>query len=242
MQRFIDGCFPNLRDLQLPTNAKIWLAQTLNQGFISHSICDVIFVHIVYYRQGTYIKVFHFMFLSRYRSRKDLDKTKCILHEKSVNDVMRTISSMINPFTVEQERLVSLASGFVLDDAIANRLLESEKRGEKQFVEFVRENLLSESPDIFVKLPRNNVTTFSTGKKVIVKDSKGKEINFKMNRDLFARLLLIAKHRKVDLELVLSYSLGTYPLSLATTSGSLVKTAKSKLFEILEGQFNNVTY
>ena len=109
-------------------------------------------------------------------------------------------------------------------------------------MEFVRENLLSESPDIFVKLPRNNVTTFSTGKKVIVKDSKGKEINLKMNRDLFARLLLIAKHRKVDLELVLSYSLGTYPLSLATTSGSLVKTAKSKLLEILEGQFNNVTY
>ena len=149
---------------------------------------------------------------------------------------------MINPFTVKQERLVSLASGFVLDDAIADRLLESEKRGKKQFVEFVRENLLSESPDIFAKLPRNNVMTFSTGKKVIVKDSKGKEINLKMNRDLFACLLFIAKHCKVDLELVLSYSLGTYPLSLATTSGSLVKTAKSKLFEILEGQFNNVTY
>ena len=48
-------------------------------------------------------------------------------------------------------------------------------------MEFVGENILSESPDIFVKLPRNNVTTFSTGKKVIVKDSKGKEINLKMN-------------------------------------------------------------
>ena len=60
-----------------------------------------------------------------------------------------------------------------------------------------------------------------------------------MNRDLFARLLLIAKSRKVDMEVVLSYSLGPYPLSLATTSGSLVKTAKSKLFDILEGVFSS---
>ena len=88
-------------------------------------------------------------------------------------------------------------------------LLESEKRGEKQFVEFVHENLLSETRDIFVKLPRNNVTMFSTSKKVTIKDSKGKEINHKMNRDLFARLLLIVKHHKVDLEQVLSYSLAT---------------------------------
>ena len=62
-----------------------------------------------------------------------------------------------------------------------------------------------------------------------------------MSRDLFSQLLLIAKTREVDIEVVLSYSVGTYPLSLATTSGSLLKTAKSKLFEILEGLFSYVT-
>ena len=76
---------------------------------------------------------------------------------------------------------------------------------------------------------------------MLVNDSKGKQINLKMNRDLFARLWLIAKSREVDIEVVLSYSLGTHPLSLATTSGSLLKTAKSKLFEILEGLFSYVT-
>ncbi|CAB4001142.1 Hypothetical predicted protein [Paramuricea clavata] len=96
-------------------------------------------------------------------SRKDLDRTKCTCYEKSVNDVMSTVSNMIDPFT-EQAGLVSLASGIVLDDAIADRLLESETRGEEQFVEFARENLLSESPDVFVKLPRNMVTTFSLSK------------------------------------------------------------------------------
>ncbi|XP_046853934.1 uncharacterized protein LOC124447078 [Xenia sp. Carnegie-2017] len=47
--------------------------------------------------------------------------------------------------------------------------------------------------------------------------------------------VMIAKTREIDIANVLSYSLGTYPLSLATTSGSLVKTTKSKLFEIFEG-------
>ena len=55
------------------------------------------------------------------------------------------------------------------------------------------------------------------------------------NTELFARLLLIAKTRKVDMEKVLSYSLCSYPLSLATASGNLVKTAKSKLLQIIEG-------
>jgi hypothetical protein len=65
---------------------------------------------------------------------------------------------MIDPFTEEQAGLVSLASRVVLDDGFADRLLESEGRGEEQFVEFARGNLLSESPDVFVKLPRK-VTT-----------------------------------------------------------------------------------
>ena len=38
---------------------------------------------------------------------------------------------------------------------------------------------------------------------------------------------------------VLSYSFGIYPLSPATASGDLVKTAKHKLFHILESQERN---
>ena len=83
-------------------------------------------------------------------------------YEKSVRDVMSTVSNMIDPFADQQAGLVSLASGIVLDDGVADRLLESESRGEQQFVDFVRENLLSQKPDVFLRLPRNNVTTFSS--------------------------------------------------------------------------------
>ena len=53
-----------------------------------------------------------------------------------------------------------------------------------------------------------------------------------MNRSFFARLLILAKSRQIDLAEVLSYSFGVYPLSLAAAFRTFVKTAKFKLFEI----------
>jgi hypothetical protein len=70
-------------------------------------------------------------------------------------------------------------------------------------------------------------------------DKERKKINIMLNRNLFAWLLVNSKSRKVDLKELLSYSLGTYPFSLSTTTGGLVKTAKSKLVEILEDEAGN---
>ena len=72
-----------------------------------------------------------------------------------------------------------------------------------------------------------------------IKNSAGKETGLKMSRNLFARLLLVAKSRDVDMQNVLSYCLGAYPLSLASVNGSLLKTAKSKLAAILESESGN---
>eukprot|EP00794_Sanderia_malayensis_P012433 gene12433-13718_t len=128
----------------------------------------------------------------------------------------------------------SVSSGVVIEDKIADIILEAENLGEEQFSSFVRTNLMGDIPDIFAKIKRNNICSFSSSKTKIVKNSKGKEISLKTSRDFFARLLVIAKSRDVILREVLSYSLGVYPLSLSTPSGSLVKTTKSKLFEIVE--------
>ena len=72
-----------------------------------------------------------------------------------------------------------------------------------------------------------------------IKNSAGKETRLKMSRNLFARLLLVAKSRDGDMQNVLSYCLGAYPLSLASVNGSLLKTAKSKLADILESESGN---
>jgi hypothetical protein len=102
---------------------------------------------------------------------------------RQVQDVVTTISQMVNLFEVEQEELTSLASGVDLETIVAGQLLGAEKLGKEQFAEFSREKLFSDEPDIFEKLERNKLQTFSTSKKTVGKDNKGKEINAKLNRN-----------------------------------------------------------
>ena len=104
---------------------------------------------------------------------------------------------------------------------------------------FSKSNLLSDYPDIFTKLKRDKIQTFSSTKQLSVKGQDGKKNSIMMNRNLFALLLVIAKSCNVDLKELLLCSFGTYPLSLSTTTGGLVKTAKSKLFDILEDEAGN---
>ena len=178
------------------------------------------------------------MFFFSFRKRKDLDRTKCERYQKSVENVITTVSNMLNPFDTEQKSLLSLASGFVVEDNVADSLLGAEQIGENQFLDFVKNNLTIEEPDIFQTIKKNNLPTIQNTKAGI-KNSAGKETGLKMSRNLFARLLLVAKSRDIDLQNVLSYCLGAYPLSLASVSGSLLKTAKSKLADILERESGN---
>ena len=55
--------------------------------------------------------------------------------------------------------------------------------------------------------------TFSSmTKKVKVKSKNGAEAMLKSNRDLFARTLLLAKSRNIDVKEVLSFPLAPFPL------------------------------
>ena len=166
-------------------------------------------------------------------------KSKCQRHEKAVQDVISTVLQMVDPFEVGQQELLSLSSGAVLENDAAYFLLNIEQIGEAQFTEFAQTNLFLEKSDISTPLKKNRLPTFPSGKKAMLKNSKGKEIAVKMNRNFFARLLVVAKSREIDMKEVLSYSLGIYPVSLATASGGLVKTAKHKFFHILESKGRN---
>ena len=54
------------------------------------------------------------------------------------------------------------------------------------------------------------------------------------DKKLFSRLLVIGQSRKIDLSEILSYSLGTVSYPLASADGSLAKTNKSALIDLLE--------
>ena len=61
----------------------------------------------------------------------------------------------------------------------------------------------------------------------------GKELMLKADRDLFARLLVAAQTRDMDLQALFKYSPGPLLWSLASADGSFCKPVKCKLLETL---------
>lgn len=71
---------------------------------------------------------------SNTRTPKSLDKTRKEADEQSVQNILSTIDSMINPFTHDSEELVSLSSGLVASTDVKSDLLKAENRGEEAAV------------------------------------------------------------------------------------------------------------
>ena len=149
------------------------------------------------------------------------------MHKKPACEVIASVSSMANPFVSDHEELVCISSGVEVPTDVAERILCAEQIGENQFSELCQSNLFSDNPDIFTKITKNKLQT-SPLKKLMAKDVKDHQVAMKTSRDLFARLLILSKARESE-----------YPLSLATVLEGLVKTAKVKMFEILQGMTVN---
>ena len=79
------------------------------------------------------------------------------------------------------------------------------------------------------------VRTFAFANKPMkVKTGTEKELTLNADRELFSRLLIAARKRKVSLQELFCYELSAVPLSLFTPDGSYRKTDKSKLLHELE--------
>ena len=131
-----------------------------------------------------------------------MDNTRIAADENAVKDVMETIESITC----------------------------MEEKGEDAAVKFVTSNILSSTPDIHVTIEKTNLKTFSTmgAKAVTTKNKKGEIVALKNSKVLFAKMLLIAKTRSLEMKEVLQYSLRPYPSPLGTSDEDLVKTQKSK--------------
>ena len=71
-------------------------------------------------------------------------------------------------------------------------------------------------------------------KKTTIKGTTEKLVAITEDRDLFGRLLIVANARQVNLREILCFELSAVPYSLVHTDGTLRKTTKSDLFQILE--------
>jgi hypothetical protein len=166
-----------------------------------------------------------------------LDKTRITADQKAATNVMQTVQTMVNPFDNDYQELVHLASGAVATSSVTSDMKTMLEKGECAAVEFMEANILGENPNIYSKIKKTQLQTFSLiGKKVNSKNRKGEIVALKNSKMLFAKMLLIAKSRSLSMEEVLKYSLRPYPHPLATNEGHLVKTVKAKLLNTIEDE------
>ena len=85
----------------------------------------------------------------------------------------------------------------------------------------------------FQKLPALKLATFPSLQRRMKSTQKQSKAS-KADRTMFARLLVVAQTRGMDMRAVLEFNLGPLPLALATLDGSLTKTNKAKLLSLLE--------
>lgn len=142
---------------------------------------------------------------------------------------------MVNPFDNDFERLVHIVSGLEASIELEEASKTMWKTGEAKFTTYVLENILSENPDIYKRMTKTKLKTFENqNKKVVTKSSKNEVVTIKSTKDLFAKMLLLAQSRDIDMKEVMNYALRPFPSPLATYDGTMVKTQKSKIMQILE--------
>ena len=151
--------------------------------------------------------------------------------------LFHTIDTFVNPFQNDHTELVHLASGKVATNAVALDMTNMFERGEKAALDFMNTNVLCTKCDIYAAIRKTNLKTFSQmSTKVNSKNGKGDVVALMNSKRLFAKMLLIARSRDVDMNEVLQYLLRPFPLPLATSDGNLVKTVKSKLLHLIREQ------
>ena len=169
------------------------------------------------------------------RDRKDVSRTRAVQDEAAVQSVISTITCMVNPFTTTETSLLQLSSGVVATDAVRENLMDSYKEGKDACFNYIKKRLQSKEEKMMSAIKKRKVLTFSDMAKARKQKVGGGDITTRADRRLFARLILIANVRKVDIKQMLVYCLGPYPLPISSVHGTLVKPNKAALLHHLEG-------
>ena len=148
-----------------------------------------------------------------------------------------------NPFTihgpipVEDEPpypLINIATGVVAPNDVTKDLLNARSEGRKAMLEFAEERLnLGEIP-LSTPIKKIKLRTFANVHATKKTKSVEKTKSIDSDRELFGRLLVVSRDRKVNLEELFQYELSNVPLALSNEDGSLAKTNKAQTLRDLE--------
>ena len=130
--------------------------------------------------------------------------------------------------------MVSFSSGTNASEEVQNDLLNAESVGKTKSKEFIDNRIKRNSVGFYDVIKKNQLKTFSTMKQVKKLNVNGKDVIIQADRSFFARILILQEKRSISTRELLKYSLGSMAWSLATPEGSIYKSVKSKLLNVLE--------
>lgn len=163
---------------------------------------------------------------------KDLSASRIQFDEECVTRILDILNALGNPFEF-RDSLVNLCSGIEATPDVTNDLLNALEFGETASDTFAKERAKTKS--FYAPIRKLNLKTF---KHMIIKktlDLKGTTYSIAAERNLFGRLLVLAKTRaSITMEQLFTFSLSPIPWTFGLADGGLVKTCKSKLLGMIQ--------
>ena len=184
----------------------------------------------------------------RVGSHKEASRQRITRDESDVQELTAVVVNGIvtNQFDLKQTDqgecipLTNLASGLVMPNDMAIRLLASRDIGLQHMTTFIEERLNTSTKSFWDPLPQLKINTFT---KMSIKKLKGADttITVKADRDLVGRLVVVAGTRQVKLKKLMSYELATVPLALFHIDGTPRRVSKSTLLHITKRNRHDCT-
>ena len=130
---------------------------------------------------------------------KETGESRMAVDDNDVQKVQATLANWGNPFSSsETDEICHLASGKTAPKNIECDLLTAYDRGNEAMEIFVQRRLVKAEVPFYDRIPKMRLSTFASLSLSTVKIC-GKEVVLKADRDLFARLIVTAQTREIDL-------------------------------------------
>ena len=176
---------------------------------------------------------------------RDLEAAQVRKSEKAVQKVLTAISHFTNPFrTPNKDRLYSLASGAPMPEDIEMDILRADSVGKALKEDFIKNRPgYASSACFFDANKRQNLKNMEcNNKKVTLKTSEGKLIQYQEQSDLAFRLLVKSQllNEPIDMNILCGYSLVPTTSVFATADGFFTKTNKAAMMHFVVEEENRV--
>ena len=169
------------------------------------------------------------------KHHKDASAPRMKKDENDVHKAMHRIESWANPFKSRNatEPLVNIASAVKATDSITDDIRTVENKGNVAFVSFVEKRLKSNEIDyLYAPLPKSNLQMFENQVKSRTVKSTATAVVVKADQGRFARMVIIAHHRQMNIQEVLTW---TTAMVSSDSRWCTYKDSKPALLHILEG-------